>query len=67
MSSQQVQEKAISRDGTAIAYWRSGRGRPLVLVHGTTADHTRWQPVLELFEPDATVYAMDRRGRWQQR
>ena len=63
MSSQQVQEKVISRDGTAIAYWRSGHGRPLVLVHGTSADHTRWQPVLELFEADATVYAMDRRGR----
>jgi pimeloyl-ACP methyl ester carboxylesterase len=37
---------AVSRDGTEIAYWTSGKGPPLVLVHGTTADHTRWDPVL---------------------
>jgi pimeloyl-ACP methyl ester carboxylesterase len=32
-------ETVISKDGTTIAYWRSGKGPPLVLVHGTTADH----------------------------
>jgi pimeloyl-ACP methyl ester carboxylesterase len=63
MTAQQVQEKAISADGTPIAWWRSGKGRPLVLVHGTTADHTRWRPVLDRFEPHAAVCAMDRRGR----
>jgi pimeloyl-ACP methyl ester carboxylesterase len=52
-----------SREGTRIAYWRSGRGPALVLVHGTTADHTRWETVLPLLEPHVTVYAMDRRGR----
>ncbi len=30
-----------STDGTPIAYQRSGQGSPLILVHGTTADHTR--------------------------
>jgi pimeloyl-ACP methyl ester carboxylesterase len=58
-----VMEKTVSRDGTPIAYWRSGHGPSLVMVHGTTADHTRWHTVLPLFEPHATVYAMDRRGR----
>ena len=52
-----------SADGTPIAFWRSGAGRPLVLVHGTTADHTRWATVLPLLEPHFTVYAVDRRGR----
>lgn len=52
-----------SSDGTLIAYQRSGQGTPLVLVHGTTADHTRWTPVLHLFEQFFTVYALDRRGR----
>ena len=55
--------RVVSRDGTEIAYWTSGDGRPLVLVHGTTADHTRWAPVLMYLEPHVTVHAMDRRGR----
>jgi pimeloyl-ACP methyl ester carboxylesterase len=52
-----------SADGTAIAVSRSGHGPPLVLVHGTAADHTRWAPVLPAFEEHFTVFAMDRRGR----
>jgi pimeloyl-ACP methyl ester carboxylesterase len=55
--------RVVSRDSTAIAYWTSGVGSPLVLVHGTTADHTRWRPLLPYLEPHATVHAMDRRGR----
>jgi pimeloyl-ACP methyl ester carboxylesterase len=52
-----------SKDGTMIAYQRSGTGSPLVLVHGTTADHTRWVPILPALEEYFTVYAVDRRGR----
>lgn len=52
-----------SADGTQIAYWTSGTGPPLVLVHGAPADHTRWQPLLPFLEPHVTVHAMDRRGR----
>jgi pimeloyl-ACP methyl ester carboxylesterase len=52
-----------SRDGTEIAYWTSGDGPPLVLVHGTPADHSRWRPLLPYLEPHFTVYAIDRRGR----
>jgi pimeloyl-ACP methyl ester carboxylesterase len=55
--------RVVSRDGTAIAYWTSGVGAPLVLVHGTTADHTRWRPVLPYLESHATIHAIDRRGR----
>jgi pimeloyl-ACP methyl ester carboxylesterase len=39
-------ETITSTNGTLIAYERSGAGPPLVLVHGTTADHTRWASVL---------------------
>jgi pimeloyl-ACP methyl ester carboxylesterase len=56
-------ETIRSSDGTLIAYQRSGQGTPLVLVHGATADHTRWAPVLPIFEQSFTVYAVDRRGR----
>jgi pimeloyl-ACP methyl ester carboxylesterase len=59
-----ITHTATSLDGTRIAYWQSGQGdHPLVLVHGATSDHTRWAPMLDLLEPHATVYAMDRRGR----
>lgn len=34
-----------------------------MLVHGTTADHTRWQPILPLLEPHVTTVTIDRRGR----
>ena len=54
-----------SNDGTRIAYERSGAGPVLVLVHGTTADRTRWQTVLPALEQTFTVYAVDRRGRGQ--
>ena len=29
------QKSVTSKDGTPIAYWHSGQGPPLVLVHGT--------------------------------
>jgi pimeloyl-ACP methyl ester carboxylesterase len=56
-------EQIVSRDGTAIGYRRSGAGPPLLLVHGTTADHRRWSDVSPHFEAHFTVHAMDRRGR----
>ena len=56
-------ETITSKDGTMIAYQRSGVGPPLVLVHGTTVDHTRWTPILPGLEQHFSVYAIDRRGR----
>ena len=55
--------RVASRDGTGIGYWTSGEGPPLVLVHGASADHRRWRPLLPHLEPHATVHALDRRGR----
>ncbi len=56
-------DKIISKDGTPIAYQRSGAGSPLVLVHGTSSFSNRWEAVLPAFEQLFTVYAMERRGR----
>src|SRR5208282_1202279 len=58
-----VMEKVISKDGTPIAYQRSGTGAPLVLIHGTSGSHMRWKPVLPALETQFRVYAVDRRGR----
>jgi pimeloyl-ACP methyl ester carboxylesterase len=52
-----------SRDGTEIAFFTSGDGLPLLLVHGGAGDHTRWGALLPHLEPHFTVHAMDRRGR----
>lgn len=52
-----------SPDGTRIAVRRAGAGPALLLVHGTTADHTRWAGVAEDLAQRFTVHVMDRRGR----
>ena len=56
-------KKVISKDGTEIGFVKRGNGLPLLLVHGTTADHSRWNPIIPYFENQFTVYAIDRRGR----
>lgn len=53
----------VSAGGTEIAYERTGSGPPLVLVHGTSADHVSWDGIRSVLEEDRTVYAIDRRGR----
>jgi pimeloyl-ACP methyl ester carboxylesterase len=58
-----IVETTTSKDGTRIGWARSGDGPPLVLVHGSTADRTRWAPVLPALEERFSVYAVDRRGR----
>jgi pimeloyl-ACP methyl ester carboxylesterase len=56
-------EKAISRDGTQIAFYRRGSGSPLLLVHGTGAtDPTGW-PAFPALEERFGVVTLDRRGR----
>jgi pimeloyl-ACP methyl ester carboxylesterase len=56
-----------SADGTAIAVFESGlataRTRPLVLVHGTTADHLTFRVVGPMLERRRRTFAIDRRGR----
>lgn len=56
-------EHTKSKDGTVIGFWQSGSGPPLLLVHGTTADHSRWSSISPSLEQHFSVYAMDRRGR----
>jgi pimeloyl-ACP methyl ester carboxylesterase len=54
---------AISRDGTTIGCSVVGTGSPLVLVHGGTADRSRWAGITPRLAGSFTVCAMDRRGR----
>jgi pimeloyl-ACP methyl ester carboxylesterase len=56
-------ETITAADGTKVGWQTTGSGPPLLLVHGTTADHTRWAGITPRFERNFTVHAMDRRGR----
>jgi pimeloyl-ACP methyl ester carboxylesterase len=52
-------------DGAVIAVFRSGAadGRPILLVHGATADHTTWRTSGPLLGARHPLHAIDRRGR----
>jgi pimeloyl-ACP methyl ester carboxylesterase len=63
LETQTAQQSVLSRDGTRIAYQKTGSGTPLLLVHGTGGDRMRWNSVLPRLSQHFTVYAMDRRGR----
>lgn len=54
--------KVISIDGTPLAVERTGSGNPLLLVHGTGADRTRWAGVTPRLSQHFTIYSIDRRG-----
>lgn len=51
-----------SRDGTSLAVWVEGDGPPLVLVHGSVADHTTLAPFVAELATDLATFSMDRRG-----
>lgn len=53
----------MAPDGTPIAVFTAGRGRPLLLVHGTTADHRTWRVVAPMLASRWRLHALDRRGR----
>lgn len=53
----------VSRDGTRIAVFSAGEGSPLVLVHGTTADHTTFRALGPVLATTFRVHEIDRRGR----
>jgi pimeloyl-ACP methyl ester carboxylesterase len=52
-----------SADGTHVGFDRQGEGPPLLLVHGGTADSSRWAPVIPALERRFTLLIPDRRGR----
>jgi pimeloyl-ACP methyl ester carboxylesterase len=55
--------EVTSRDGTTIAFDRSGEGPPTILVGGALSDRGAAATLAMLLEPHFTVVAYDRRGR----
>lgn len=56
-------EHVLAPDGTRIGFRRVGSGRPLVLVHGSSADHQRWLAISDRLARGRQLVMMDRRGR----
>ena len=56
-------DKVISKDGTTIAYDRSGQGPALIFVTGAVANRSAVAPVAARLARRFTVFAYDRRGR----
>jgi pimeloyl-ACP methyl ester carboxylesterase len=56
-------EFVTSKDGTRIAFDRTGEGPPVILVAGALANRTFPNPLGALLAPNFTVFNHDRRGR----
>jgi pimeloyl-ACP methyl ester carboxylesterase len=55
--------KVVSKDGTVIAYEKTGGGSPLILVGGGLSDRSTSASLTTLLASHFTVFAYDRRGR----
>ena len=56
-------DKVISKDGTTIAYDRSGEGPTVILVGGALGDRSAAAPLAALMARQFTIIGYDRRGR----
>jgi pimeloyl-ACP methyl ester carboxylesterase len=56
-------QTVTSKDGTPIAFDRSGAGPPVILVGGALSDRSGAAPLAAALAPHFTVFAYDRRGR----
>ena len=52
-------------NGIELYYEKTGRGRPLVLVHGNGEDHTIFDEAVAVLSADFTCYAVDSRCHGQ--
>lgn len=59
----QVVNKVVSKDGTTIAFEKSGNGPALILVVGGFNNRATGAPLARFLERHFTVFIYDRRGR----
>jgi pimeloyl-ACP methyl ester carboxylesterase len=55
-------DHSAATDGFRVAYHWRGKGAPVLLIHGSPADHTEYSKVTPLLENTADVIAPDLRG-----
>jgi pimeloyl-ACP methyl ester carboxylesterase len=56
-------DKVTSKDGTLIAFDRSGDGPAVIMVGGALSERSAGAPLAALLAPHFTVFTYDRRGR----
>ena len=49
-------------NGIQLFYTKTGQGRPLILVHGNSEDHTIFDKAVHVLREHFTCYAVDSRG-----
>src|SRR4029453_3342475 len=59
MTSEQSEVRSL--DGTQVPVWTSGRGRPLLIVHGAAGTHDAWEMMRVHLDGHLTVAIMNRR------
>jgi pimeloyl-ACP methyl ester carboxylesterase len=60
---EEIMRRVTSKDGTSIAFDRTGQGPALIALSGGPLDRSADAPVASLLAPSFTVYTYDRRGR----
>ncbi len=55
-------ESFVAEDGERLHLQISGRGEPLLLLHGWTASHSSWAPLLQRLSTECRVFCPDARG-----
>ena len=55
--------RVVSKDGTPIAYDKTGQGPAVILVGGALSNRLAAAPLAALLSPHLTVFAFDRRGK----
>jgi pimeloyl-ACP methyl ester carboxylesterase len=54
--------RALTQGDVELSYYETGRGAPVVLVHGYPLDHTMWRPQIAALRDTCRVIAPDLRG-----
>jgi pimeloyl-ACP methyl ester carboxylesterase len=52
-------------NGTTLYYEVTGKGTPIVFLHGFTGDHRNWDPQVKFFSKKFKVITYDARGHGQ--
>ena len=55
----------IGVNGIELFYEKTGEGRPLIMVHGNSEDHTIFDEAVEVLKEQFTCYTIDSRGHGQ--